>query len=147
NKLYVIGTKKLGENNTATVFGYLRDDISGKSVAGARVFTKDVRREVITDQKGYYRLILPTGYHTLYVEALGLENTSRKLLINSDAQLNISLNNRILALDEVVVGAKRAVNITSARMGVEKIEVKSIKKIPALFGEVDVLRAVLTLPG
>src|SRR6202012_3701799 len=51
------------------------------------------------------------------------------------------------SLKEVTISAEKVANVRSVEMGVNKLDIKSIKQIPTAFGEADVLRVVLTLPG
>ncbi len=59
----------------------------------------------------------------------------------------IVTNTKSLALNEVVITGGKSSNVTGTQMGVEKLDIKTIKQVPTVFGEVDVLRVILTLPG
>jgi len=59
----------------------------------------------------------------------------------------ITSNTKALSLKEVTITSNRSVNVTGTQMGVEKLDIKAIKQVPTVFGEVDVLRVILTLPG
>ncbi len=148
NKRYEIGIKtSVFKKGNAILSGHVREPVTGIAVVGAKLFIADPRVETFTDQSGYYSMNLPTGTQTLMISAAGKENAKRFVVIYGDGKLNISLKERILTLKEVQILANKTSNVKGVEMGVNKLDIKAIKKIPSLFGEPDVLRAVLTLPG
>ncbi|MEO8823256.1 MAG: Plug domain-containing protein, partial [Ginsengibacter sp.] len=103
--------------------------------------------QVRTDQFGYYSLILPAGRNVLNIIAPGMFDTKRQLMLYSDGKFDIELDEKVFRLKEVLVEAGKEKNVRSTTMGMDKLSMTAIKQIPAVMGEVDVLRAVLTLPG
>ena len=148
NKIYEIGikTSEIKKGN-AILSGYVLEPITGIAVIGAKVYIDDSKVETFTDQSGYYSFNLPRGVHTLIVSAAGKDDSKRNLVIYGDGKLNISVKEKILTLREVQVLSNKSSNVKSVEMGVNKLDIKVIRKIPSLFGEPDILRAVLTLPG
>lgn len=148
NKLYVIGDKNLvTAQNVATIAGYINDSKTGEAVIGASVFTENPRIGITTDQYGYYSISLPKGRHVLNIQSLGMKDTKRQIALYSDGKLNIDLQGTVMSLKGVVIAAQKRSNVKSTQMGLQKIDIKTIKQIPVVFGEADVLRAVTTLPG
>ena len=148
NKLFEIGTSS-GSNRSgsATLVGYVRDIRNGEALAGAAVYLDTPRIGVITDRFGYFSLNMPRGRHTLQVSSAGMKDTHRQILLRSDGKLNVEMEEYIPNLIAATVVAEKRSNIKALQMGVERINIKTIKQIPAVFGEADVLRAVLSLPG
>ena len=148
NKIYEIGirTNSIKPGN-ATIAGYLRDVKSGEPVVGASIYNADNKIGTASDRFGYYSITLPRGRQTLTIKGLGLKDTWRKIILYSDGKLNIELQERVTSLKEVKISAEKVANVRSVEMGVNKLDVKSIKQVPTVFGEADVLRVVLTLPG
>jgi len=68
-------------------------------------------------------------------------------MLYGDGILNVDMKDHVLSLKAVVISAKKAANINSLQMGVEKVDIRTIKQIPVVFGEADILRVVQTLPG
>lgn len=145
-RVYDIGLGQAPANGQATVSGRVRD-AKGESVVGALVYGEVPGNGVSTDQFGAYTLTLPVGRQRLNVRSLGFKNTSRLLNLHGSGRLDVDLEADITALKEVVVEGEKAKNVTSMRMGVTKLDIKDIKQIPTVFGETDVLRVVLLLPG
>ncbi len=147
-KTYEIGARtNVIKSGKATLAGYVRDVKSGEPVVGASIYNAEFKIGTASDQFGYYSITLPRGRHTLAIKGLGLKDTWRKIILYGDGKLNIELQERVTALKEVKISAEKVANVRSVEMGVTKLDVKSIKQIPTAFGEADVLRVVLTLPG
>ncbi len=148
NKTYEIGTRTNHiKPGNSTIDGYLRDVKSGEPVVGAHIYDAVNKIGATSDQFGYYSITLPRGRQTLSIKGLGMKDTWRKIILYSNGKLNIELQETVTSLKEVKISAEKVANVRSVEMGVNKIDVKSIKQIPTAFGEADVLRAVLTLPG
>lgn len=148
NKLYPIGIKTNNiQPGKATISGYVRDVKSGEAIVGASIFITDSKTGVMSDQYGYYTITLPKGRQTLIIHGIGMRDTRRQIVLYSDGKLNIEMHEQIYSLKEVKISADKVANVRSNEMGVNHLDIKSIKQIPAVFGEADILRAVLTLPG
>ena len=148
NKLYVIGEKITGPlQGIVNVAGYTRDAKTGEPIVGASIYVENPRIGVSSDQFGYYSISLPRGRHILNVQSIGMKDTRRLLLVYGDGKMNIDLRTQVLTLKKVIVSAEKASNIKRTEMGVQKIDIKTIKQVPVVFGEADVLRVVMTLPG
>jgi hypothetical protein len=145
-RVYDIGLGQAAANGKATLTGRVRDG-KGESVVGALVYGDQPTNGVATDQFGAYTLTLPVGKQRLNVRALGFKNTTRLLNLHSSGRLDLTLDEDITTLKEVVVEAEKAKNVTSLRMGVAKLDIKDIKQVPTVFGETDIIRVVLLLPG
>ncbi|GHA77563.1 TonB-dependent receptor [Pontibacter akesuensis] len=146
-KLYEIGIKREGATGKANIAGHLRDAKTGEAIIGAAVFVESPTIGTISDEFGYYSLTLPLGRHELKVKAIGLQNTRRQIMLHSNGKLDIEIAEDVRTLKEVLVEAEKDKNVSGLQMGVEKLDIRTIKQVPTAFGEVDILRVVLTLPG
>lgn len=148
NKIYEIGLKTNDlKGGNVTVAGYVREAKSAEPVIGASIYVVDLKSGVATDQFGFYSLTLPRGKHILLIKSIGTRDTRRQIILYADGKLNIDLQEQIQTLREVKISADKVANIRGLEMGVTRLDIKSIREIPAVFGEADVLRAVLILPG
>ncbi len=148
NKINEIGSKSASNTKgTVTIAGYIRDNKTGEPVIGASVIVESTKAGVITDQYGFYSIVLPTGRHTLNIQSIGMRDTRRKVLMYGDGKLNIDMQSQVLTLKKVIVSAEKARNVKGMQMGLQKIDIKTIKQVPVAFGEADLLRVVLTMPG
>ncbi|HVU96538.1 MAG TPA: carboxypeptidase-like regulatory domain-containing protein [Puia sp.] len=148
NKLYVIGDKgSPTPNRVANVAGYARDAKTGEPIVGASIYVENPRIGVASDQYGYFSISLPKGRHILNIQSIGMRDTRRLLMVYGDGKLNIDLQTQIITLKKVIVSAEKASNVRRTEMGVQKLDIKTIKQVPVVFGEADVLRVITTLPG
>jgi hypothetical protein len=148
NKLYQIGTSTNNGQPNALISGYIRDSKTGEAVAGASIYIdKPKRIGAFSDQYGYYSLSLPKGRHVLNVQSIGMKDTHRQIVLSGDGKLNIDLLGQVMMLRNVIVSAEKMSNIKGVQMGVQKLDVKTLRQVPVVFGEADLLRVLLTLPG
>ncbi len=147
-RVYQIGTKtNISAAGKATIAGYVRDAKTGEAIVGAVVSADSLPAEISTDGFGYYSIVLPKGDHVLHINSLGMKETKRQVVLHSDGKLNIELQNYVATLKDVVVLSERRSNIKGLQMGLERLSINTIKHVPVAFGEADVLKVVLTLPG
>ena len=148
NKVFDIGIKRNAiPKGKVNIAGYVRDAQTGEALSGAVIFLYHPAVQVHTDQFGYYSLILPAGRNVLNIIAPGMFDTKRQVMLYSDGKFDIDMEEKVFRLKEVLVEAGKEKNVRGTSMGMDKLTMTAIKQIPAVMGEVDVLRAVLTLPG
>ena len=148
SKLFEIGNKTntIGKGN-AIVTGYARDSKNGEALSGAVVYIDSPAIKTVTDQFGYFTISLPKGRQTLHVNSLGMKDTRRQLMLYSDGKLTIELEDFVVSLKAVTINTDKRSNTRGILMGVDRVNIRTIKQIPAILGESDILRVVLTLPG
>ncbi|MDP9042094.1 MAG: TonB-dependent receptor, partial [Bacteroidota bacterium] len=148
NKVFVIGPKtntyRLGKG---TVAGYIRDAKTGETLVGATVTLDNPPLGVSTDQFGYFSLTVPLGPHVLHISSIGMKETVRHIAVYSDGKLSVEMEQFIPGLKAVTITSEKNSNTGRLQMGVERLNIKTIRQMPVVFGEADILRAVLTLPG
>ncbi|MDN5203892.1 TonB-dependent receptor [Fulvivirgaceae bacterium BMA10] len=148
NKLFNIGRKTSSiTSGSANLAGHVRDANSGEAVVGAVVYVLNPTISVTTDQFGYYSITLPKGRHELKIKYFGMKETQRQIMLYDDGKLNINLYEDVIALKAVVIEADKDLNISSNQMGLNKLDMATLKQVPTVLGERDVVKIALTLPG
>ena len=131
-----------------TVIGKVSDKNDGESLVGATVYIKEMKTGTTTDQYGRFSLTLPQGTYNLVFSFIGYTSYSREIKLDKDFSLKIELSTEQKELQEVVVKSDRTdQNVVKPEMSVFKMDIHTIQKIPALMGEVDVIKAIQLLPG
>jgi len=131
-----------------TVSGHIEDASNGEELIGAAVIVEELGKGAVTNAYGFYSLSLTPGFYHLKFSYLGYELQSRAINLNGDLILNIELREDIKELEEVTISAEGPrTQIRKAEMSVNKLQIKTIKRIPTLLGEVDVIKAIQLLPG
>lgn len=130
------------------VSGYVRDSASGESLIGATISVKGGGAGVVTNAFGFYSLRLPGGPDTLYYSFLGYQRQEKPLLLSENLTMNVPLSTlRVSGREVVITGRRKDENVASTEMGRINLPMKNIRELPALFGEVDVLKTIQLLPG
>ncbi len=130
-----------------TISGYIEDIASGEKLLGVNIFDSKSKLGATTNTYGFYSLTLPKDSVYLAVSYVGYQTKYLGVYLDKDLSLNIKLDNSV-ALEEVVVVAAELERIEEdSRMSTVEVPIETIKSIPALLGEVDVLKALQLLPG
>lgn len=130
-----------------TINGYVRDE-SGEDLIGANIYTKSLGAGTVTNEYGFYSLTLPEGDYELFISYVGYEQKNKKIQLNEDLRIDYSLEPTNEFIDEVQITAERKdVNVKSVEMSKTKLPMKTIKKIPVLMGETDIIKTIQLLPG
>lgn len=148
NKVYEIGDPSAKATGRVNLNGVITDFKTGEPIVGATLFINEPAMVgTTTDGYGYYTIQLPLGRHDLHIRGIGLKDTRRQIVLHSTGKLDIELEEEVYALKEVVISSEKIENVRSTTMGVERLKIRDIKNIPTAFGEVDIIRAVMSLPG
>ena len=131
------------------IFGVVKDEDTGEVLVGAAIYNDSLQIGTITDFNGYYNLSLQPGVYNIRYSYLGYTTVERFVVVdNSRKRLNVNMKMEAQMLDKVVITSERKdANVRELAMSVQKLEMVKIRKIPALMGEVDVIKAVQLLPG
>ncbi len=132
-----------------TISGTVSEKKNGETVIGASVYVKDNRSaSVITHAYGFYSITLPEGKYQLIFTMVGYQNDTIEISLKANLQLNRPLTEKPKELSEVIIKSKKANdNLLKPQIGVEKLNVASIAKLPVIFGEKDILKTAQLLPG
>ncbi|MCI4651072.1 TonB-dependent receptor [Phaeodactylibacter sp.] len=129
--------------------GYVKDAATGETLIGAAVAVADsAGLGTVTNAYGFYSLELPAGTHRLRFSYVGYAGEEATVTLNEAKRLNVELTEESVELQEVVVKARPDdANVKSTEMGTVGLQMDNVKKLPALMGEVDVLKTIQLLPG
>ncbi|TPE46442.1 TonB-dependent receptor [Pontibacter mangrovi] len=132
-----------------TLSGYIRDRASGEGLIGASVSVQELPGVgVATNAYGFYSLTLPKGTYTLLYSYVGFVASGKTLPLGSSQKLDVELQENSTALQEVEITThKEDNNVRSMEMSTLKMQVAELKSMPALLGEVDIVKAVQMMPG
>lgn len=138
---------QLGISQNIRIFGKVTDRLTQETLVDAVVFVKGKNYNVLSNGKGEYTLTVPKGEYTVVTSYLGYYQKEVKIKAMEDTQLNFELESNT-ELSEVTVSSQaKGERVNSVQMGLEKLSATEIKRMPALMGEVDVIKAIQLLPG
>jgi hypothetical protein len=110
------------------------------------VSVNEIQKGAISDGKGFYKITLPVGQHVLNFRCIGMEPVRRNINLYSDGRMDIDMEVKMNLLQDAVIVGHGNGNL-GQMIGREKIDIQTMKSIPTLLGEADVMKSVLILPG
>lgn len=149
SNVIVIGNPlEKGKYNTANLYGQVLEGKTKLPIPGAQIICATISKAVSSDTNGKYMLELPTGKHRIKFTCVGLNDEIREINIHSDGSLDVELYEETISLNQIDVNAERPEdNFRSTSMGIEKLNIQSIKKLSVLMGETDLIKSMVMLPG
>jgi hypothetical protein len=133
----------------ATISGFVRETGSKEQLPGVNVFIPGTSIATSTNAYGFYSLTVPVADSaTLSFSFIGYKKMERRISPKQNMKLDVFLATAN-QLEEVVVSARKQDEqiSNSAQMSRIDVPIRQIKKIPALFGEKDILKVLQLMPG
>lgn len=128
--------------------GKVTEASSGEELIGASVYLEGQNLGVLTNEYGFYSITLPAGTYEFTCKYVGFELQKKTIELTESKVVNWELSESEGVLKEAVVSGKKAESrVENKKISVVKLDIKTIKEIPAVFGEVDVLKTITFLPG
>ncbi len=133
----------------STASGYVKDSKNGEKLIGVNVYVKGTTTGTSTNEYGFYSLTLPKGKYELVASYIGYTPLTKEIDLRAgNVKMDFEIGEQDIQLQEVVVKAEADdQNVKGIEMSVNKLDIKTIQKIPAFLGEVDVIRSIQLLPG
>jgi len=129
------------------VTGKITDSKTDEPVSGATLMISDLNAGVITDQNGKFEAEMLSGAHIVSINYINYDEKIIDLNAFTDGEINVKLDETPVLLEEVVVVDRAATEVTTARIGQTRISMQEIRRLPALLGEVDIVKQIQALPG
>ena len=131
-----------------TLSGTIADLKTKETLIGVNVFILETKTGITTNEYGFYSITLPKGEYTISISSVGYQVIEEKVSLNTNIKKNFLISESSQLLKEVViVDNKKRVDIRKPEMSVNKLTIQEIKEMPVIFGEVDIIKSILTLPG
>ena len=145
NKLYVIGS---GEGKgPVKLQGKVTELETGDALGGVVIYDDNTKTYARSRADGTYTITLPSGENMLHYSTDSKDPVDLRVDLRSDGRLDVEMPEKVTLLKASVVSATSMENHRSTNMGVETVSIGTVNKIPSAFGEGDIMKAVLTLPG
>lgn len=134
--------------NKFTISGTLKDKKNGEDLIGATVLVVGSTIATSSNAYGFYSMSLPEGKYKIAFQYVGYKTIYQEIDLIANQKIDVEIAEERVELAEVEISADRPdMNVRSNQMSVNKLGIKEISRIPALFGEVDVVRSIQLLPG
>ena len=129
-----------------TLSGFVSDKNNGENIIGVNIFCKELKQGLVSNTFGFYSLTLPAGNYEISFSYIGYKTQVYNLNLEKDIQKNIAFDITSFSVGEVQVRAKANI-VEKTETSVIEVPIEQIKTIPALLGEVDIIKAIQLLPG
>ena len=145
-EVLVVGSAK--DHQTAAVInGKMVDAETSEPLIGATIYIVELKKGAATDVDGNFNIVLDPGRYNVDFNCMGMETEFYVLEVRSGGNLLISMNKSLIPITEVVVEASRFHNVKGTQMGFERLNYKTVKEVPLVLGEKDLLKVAQMLPG
>lgn len=131
-----------------TISGYVKDALSGEVLIGATISIPEGLQGTITNNYGFYSLTLRKEVEELICSFVGYRYRTIPVKGHQNQTLHFAMEKEVARLREVTVYSSEEANIIrTTRSSEEHIRPESVRKMPALFGEKDVIKSLAAIPG
>ncbi len=127
--------------------GYMRDSATGESLIGGSVFIKEANVGVQSNSYGFYSLSVPQGSYSVIFSYVGYKPIVRTVNLIANASYNAEMVSATFMKEVQITAGRKDANVKSTEMGTVTLSIAQIKKLPVLFGEIDILKTLQLLPG
>lgn len=131
-----------------TISGAIIDANSNETLIGVNIAIPELKTGVVTNEYGFYSITVPKGNYTIQISYLGYQTIAESIILDQNLKNNFTLlSNETLLKEVVIMDHTTKTDIGKPEMSVNKLTISTIKKMPVVLGEVDVLKSILLLPG
>ena len=131
-----------------TLNGYVKDKSNGEELLGVTIYIPSLRAGTITNDYGFYALTLPAGTYEVQFTYIGYQQETRTLSLQANMSLNMEMQTDAQVMQEIVIEEKPLdENVVAVQMSKNSLNMNQVRKLPALFGEIDIIKNIQMLPG
>ena len=146
--LFLISTTLIFAQDKFTLSGKIVESASNETLISVNVIVPELNTGAVTNEYGFYSITLPKGTYKIVVSYLGFSDITETITLDNNITKNFSLEESFENLDEVIITENvEKLNIKKPQMSVNALSSATIKDIPVVFGEADVIKAITLLPG
>ena len=146
--LFFFGSLLTFAQEKYTISGTITEAATGETLMGVNVLIPSLQTGAVTNEYGYYSITLPEGDYEIYFSSLGFATQKWEITLTENTKKDLELLANAESLEEVVIETNtEKLNIRNPQMSVNSLSSSTIKKIPVVLGEADVIKSITLLPG
>ena len=131
-----------------TLSGTITNKSNTETLIGVNIYIPEAKVGITTNSYGFYSTTLPKGTYTIVISHVGYDRLEETITLTENTKRNFGMMESSKTLDEVLIKTNTPqANIRKPEMSTNKLSIATVKKMPAVLGEVDVLKSILQLPG
>ncbi|MBX3102196.1 MAG: TonB-dependent receptor [Bacteroidetes bacterium] len=137
----------MAAQKAVTLSGYVKDGTTGEELIGATVQLTEASVGAYTNAYGFYSLSVPPGTYKVVISLMGYQVQSQVVELTQSKTLNVEMKVEGVTTETIEVRSDANANVDDVRMSSNALDIAQVQELPALFGEIDVLKTVQLLPG
>ena len=131
-----------------TISGTVYDKASNETLIGVSIYFPDIKIGTTTNEYGFYSVTLPKGTYRIQLSSLGYFPINKTIDLQGELSQNFNLSEEAESLNEIIIEANiENLNVRTPQMSVNKLTSATIKQIPVVLGESDIIKSLILLPG
>lgn len=131
-----------------TLSGTVSNKANNETLIGVTINIPEAKTSTTTNAYGFYSITVPKGNYSVIISYVGFDNLEESISLTENTKKNFLMAENSKVLDEVIIRSTNSeVSIRRPEMNTQKLAITTIKKMPAVMGEVDILKSILQLPG
>jgi len=131
-----------------TISGTIVQEDSNETLIGVNILIPELNIGTSTNEYGFYSLTLPPSTYEIVISYVGFKDYIETIVLTDNVTKNISLIESFESLEEVVIRENtEKTNIRKPQMSINALSATTIKQIPVVLGEFDVIKSITLLPG
>src|SRR5688572_20878737 len=146
-KCFLVVSAALSQDKV-TLNGYIKDESNGEELLGVTIYIPSLKAGTITNDYGFYALTVPPGTYEVQFTYIGYKQVTETVALTANTALNIEMQTDAQLIQEVVIEEKPLdENVVAIQMSKNTLNMNQVRKLPALFGEIDIIKNIQMLPG
>ena len=145
--LLVLQNQIVTAQNIYTINGHVFDKTNGEYLVGATIYNLSTKNGTTTNEYGFYSIDVPEGKSNFKCSYIGYGPKQISVSVQKDSILNFELNSQSINLNEVQIRETAKNNLKINEFGFERISAKSIRQLPSIIGEPDLIKALQLQSG
>jgi hypothetical protein len=146
--LFLLTSFSLLGQEKITLSGTVYDDLNNETLIGVSVYFPELNSGTTTNDYGFYSITIPKGSYAMQVSYLGYNTLIENIALSEKTTRNFNLKEASESLDEIIIESNiEKLNLKTPQMSVNNLTSSTIKQIPVVLGEADVIKSLILLPG
>ncbi len=129
------------------ISGYVTTEDTGEPIAGVTVFNQKLTVGAITNSNGFYSLPIPRGSYSIQYSFIGMKEKRYYINLYGSGEIDVRMQSVLIPLKEAIVSAQKNRVLQRFEVGLENISILNLRLLPSSFGESDIIKSVLFVPG
>lgn len=142
-----LGLSILGQEKI-TLSGTVYDNTNNETLIGVSIYFPELNAGTTTNEYGFYSITIPQGNYKIQLSYLGYATLLETINLSEKTTKNFKLLEATESLNEIVIESNiEKLNLKTPQMSVNKLTSSTIKQIPVVLGEADIIKSLILLPG